>query len=327
MDISPAAPGDAGAPDTGRLARHAASPWSPGSPPPRCRAAPRCGSTPAARSPRRRRRRAGPPAPGARGGPRAATARRRSARRTRTAASSPRTSPTSGRRPRQHLDALGGVWVPLPEPVADGADALRRAPALDLARPPAPRPTTRPTPRHWSRPDRRSRASALADAETVTDGRLARLFASIGVARRLEAEQLAPCRRARGAAPGRRRADPGDPDRALGRRAGPAIASRGRARAGLGGRRGAIVGRRPRPQPRPAPPPTASARRTWAAVTGVAGTGLDPRARLVRPPDRDPRPDRRPREHATPRWRPWRATSARSGSTWPARAAPARAPR
>lgn len=75
------------------------------------------------------------------------------------------------------LEALGGVWEPFPEPTA----------------------TTTPTDATTPEPDpeplldvlAEESASALADAATVSDGRLARLFASIGIERRLDAARLA----------------------------------------------------------------------------------------------------------------------------------------
>ena len=102
--------------------------------------------------------------------------------------------------------------------------------------------------------------SALADAQTVTDARLARLFASIGVARRLQAERLASS--AGLEAPRLADADAAhrDPGRALGRSARPGDRLRGRHRAGLGGRRGAIVGCRPRGRGDPGGRPSRNAR-------------------------------------------------------------------
>jgi hypothetical protein len=173
-----------------------------------------------------------------------------------------------------HLTELGGVWVPFPSPsptspapsevpqaasTATGTaadDSIDAAPLVDVLSQEA--------------------GSALADAQSVTDARLARLFASIGVARRLHAERLAaaagleapvwPSETPATAIPAGLSAAALD----------PAIVSEDAI-----GLAWEVVAARSSGDARAAAAARAAAHReratTWAEITGVAGTGLDPR--------------------------------------------------
>ena len=164
---------------------------------------------------------------------------------------------------RTQLDALGGVWVPFPESTTTS---------------PAPTGTTTPAPDPEPLLDvlAEESASALADAATVSDGRMARLFASIGVERRLAAARLA-------LAEGNdvpTTAAPVDPEQIpVGLSAvalAPAIASEDAL-----GLAWEVTAARSSGTARTQAAAIAAEHRAraanWAAVTEVAGSGLDPR--------------------------------------------------
>lgn len=161
------------------------------------------------------------------------------------------------------LDALGGVWVPFPEPTTTG---------------PTTTGTSTPVPGPEALLDvlAEESASALADASTVSDGRLARLFASIGVQRRLAAARLAVAEGAE--APATAAAvDPEQIPTGLSAVAlEPAIASEDAL-----GLAWEVTAARSSGAERTRAAAIAAEHRTraatWATVTDVAGTGLDPR--------------------------------------------------
>lgn len=159
------------------------------------------------------------------------------------------------------LDALGGVWEPFPEsttsPTSTGTPTTTAPePLLDVLA--------------------EESASALADAATVSDGRLARLFASIGIERRLAAAQLAVAEGADAPAT----AAPVDPEQipqGLSATAlEPAIASEDAL-----GLAWEVTAARSTGAARTQAAAIAAEHRaratTWAVATEVAGTGLDPR--------------------------------------------------
>ncbi|MCB2178182.1 MAG: ferritin-like domain-containing protein [Actinomycetales bacterium] len=164
---------------------------------------------------------------------------------------------------RTQLDALGGVWVPFPE-------STTTSPA------PTGTPTPAPDPEPLLDVLAEESSSALADAATVSDGRLARLFAAIGVERRLAAARLALAEGADVPAT----AAPVDPEQIpVGLSAvalGPAIASEDAL-----GLAWEVTAARSSGTARTEAAAIAAEHRaraaTWAAVTEVAGTGLDPR--------------------------------------------------
>lgn len=160
------------------------------------------------------------------------------------------------------LDALGGVWVPFPEPTSTSPVPT----ATSTSSPPEPLLDVLAE----------ESASALADAATVSDGRLARLFASIGVERRLAAVRLAVAEGAEAPAT----AAPVDPEQIpVGLSAialEPAIASEDAL-----GLAWEVTAARSSDATRAEAAAIAAEHRaraaTWATVTQVAGTGLDPR--------------------------------------------------
>lgn len=162
------------------------------------------------------------------------------------------------------LDALGGVWVPFPEPTSTSTSTVPTA--TSTSSPPEPLLDVLAE----------ESASALADAATVSDGRLARLFASIGVERRLAAARLAVAEGAEAPAT----AAPVDPEQIpVGLSAialEPAIASEDAL-----GLAWEVTAARSSDATRAEAAAIAAEHRaraaTWATVTQVAGTGLDPR--------------------------------------------------
>jgi hypothetical protein len=174
----------------------------------------------------------------------------------------------------KHLVELGGVWVPFPSQsptvptpsdvpeVTSAATGTAADDATDAA--PLVHVLTEES------------GSALADAQTVTDARLARLFASIAVARRLQAERLASSAGLE-APPWPTPTPPTAIPTGLSATAlDPAIASEDAI-----GLAWEVVAARSSGAARTAATTRAAAHRerarTWAEVTGVAGTGLDPR--------------------------------------------------
>jgi hypothetical protein len=159
------------------------------------------------------------------------------------------------------LTALGGVWEPFPDETSEAVTGT---------------PTALPGPGPLLDVLAEESASALADAATVSDGRLARLFASIGVERRIAAQQLAAAEGADAPAS----AAPVDPEQIpVGLSAvalGPAIGSEDAL-----GLAWEVTAARSSGEARTSAAAIAAEHReraaTWATATEVAGTGLDPR--------------------------------------------------